>query len=127
MEDQTKREKELVDEIRSLREALKLQSEQTESQFTMIASAMDAIIAIDEAQNIIQFNPAAEQVFGYQAVEVIGKPLHMLLPEQSREQHQSHVRRFGESGATSQTAQSMGTLSGLRANGEIFPIELSIS
>jgi len=127
MEDQTKREKELVDEIRSLREALKLQSEQTESQFTMIASAMDAIIAIDEAQNIIQFNAAAEQVFGYQAVDIIGKPLHLLLPEHFRKNHHRHVENFSETGTTSRTTQSLGTLSGLRANGEIFPIEISIS
>lgn len=127
MDDQARHETELIEEIRSLREALKFQTVQSEYQSTMVAAAMDAIIGIDEAQSIIQFNTAAEHIFGYRAVDVIGKPLHMLLPEHFRKNHQGHIQSFGESGETSRTAHSMGTLSGLRANGEIFPIELSIS
>jgi PAS domain S-box-containing protein len=127
MDDHNKGKQELVDEIQALREALKFQRAQVEYQSDVIAAAMDAIVVIDEAQNIIQFNTAAEQVFGYQAVEVIGKPLHVLLPEHSRYSHHQHVQHFSESGVTSRSAHSMGTLSGLRANGEIFPVELSIS
>jgi len=127
MEEQTQREKELLEEIRSLRAALKFQSEQAESQPTMIAAAMDAIVAVDEAQNIVQFNAAAEQIFGYQAVEVIGKSLHMLLPEQFRQSHYKHLHNFSETGSTARTTHSLGTLSGLRANGEMFPIEISIA
>ena len=127
MDDQSKREQELFEEIRSLRDALKLQSEQTEYQSGLIATAMDAIIATDDAQNIIQFNTAAEKIFGYKSVEIIGKPLQILLPEHFRKHHLKHIQGFGESGVTSRTSQSMGTLSGLRANGEVFPIEISVS
>jgi PAS domain S-box-containing protein len=127
MEEQTKREKELVEEIRSLRDALKLQGEQAESQSTIIATAMDAIIVVDEAQNIIQFNAAAEQIFGYQAVDIIGKPLNILLPQHFRESHYRRLHNFQEAGTTSRTTHSLGSLSALRANGEIFPIEISIS
>ena len=42
----------------------------------IIESAMDAIIVIDEAQNIIQFNASAEQVFGHKRPDVLGKPIH---------------------------------------------------
>src|SRR5678816_2810148 len=111
MEEQIKRDMELVEEIRSLREALKFQSEQAESQSTIIAAAMDAIIVIDEAQNIIQFNAAAEQIFGYQAVDIIGKPLNVLLPEQFRESHQRRLKNFSETGSTTRTTHSLGTLS----------------
>ena len=127
MEEQTQREKALLEEVRSLRAALKYQSEQAESQSTLVAAAMDAIIVVDEAQNIIQFNVAAEQVFGYQAVDVIGKPLHMLLPEHFRKSHYKRLENFSESGSTARTTHSLGTLSGLRANGEVFPIEISIA
>ena len=127
MEEQIQREQELLEEVRSLRAALKFQSEQAESQSTLVAAAMDAIIAVDEAQNIMQFNAAAEQVFGYQAVEVIGKPLHMLLPEHFRQSHHAHLQKFGADRSTTRTTHSLGTLSGRRANGSIFPVEVSIS
>jgi len=127
MNDRARCEQELVEEIRSLREALKFQNEQAESQSTMIAAAMDAILVIDESQNIVQFNTAAERVFGYQAMDIIGKPLHILVPEHFHKDHFKHIQDFSETGATSRTTHSLGTLSGLRANGEVFPIEISIS
>jgi PAS domain S-box-containing protein len=127
MEEQTQQEKELLEEVRSLRAALKFQSEQAESQSTLVAAAMDAIIAVDKTQNIIQFNAAAEQVFGYQAVDIIGKSLHLLLPEHFRQSHHTHIQKFGAHGTTTRTTHSLGTLSGRRANGETFPIEVSIS
>lgn len=68
-----KTRRELVEEVLSLHEALKLQEDHDKAQAfeaSMIASAMDAILAIDEAQHIIQFN-AAEPVFGYKALDVL--------------------------------------------------------
>lgn len=127
MEEQAQSKQELLEEVYVLRAALKLQSEQAESQSALVAAAMDAIIAVDEAQNILQFNAAAERVFGYQAGEVIGKPLHMLLPEHFRQNHHAHIQKFGAGGSTTRTTHSLGTLSGRRANGSIFPVEVSIS
>jgi PAS domain S-box-containing protein len=125
---QTRRE--LVEEIHALREAIRFQkdpAEWTSLESNMIASAMDPILAIDEAQNIIQFNAAAERIFGYKASEVLGKPIHILLPEQFRESHSLHVRNFGKTGLTSRDRRKLGTLTGLRANGDIFPLEISIT
>src|SRR5438046_3097972 len=53
-------------------------------------SAMDAIIAIDEQQTIVLFNPAAERVFGWKAGLVLGRRLDMLIPERFRSGHQQH-------------------------------------
>ncbi len=93
----------------------------------IIDSAMDAIITIDQRHRITRFNPAAEQMFGYPVAQVIGQPLSLLLPERYRAAHEEVVDRFGETRLTNRTMQNLGTLVGLRSNGEEFPIEISIS
>jgi PAS domain S-box-containing protein len=93
----------------------------------IIESAMDAIIVIDERQNIIQFNASAEQVFGYKRDEVLGRPIHMLLPEYLRESHQFQIQNYAETGVTTRTMHSLGVLTGQRANGGIFPMEASLT
>jgi PAS domain S-box-containing protein len=93
----------------------------------IIASAMDAIITVDGDQKILLFNAAAETMFGYSAAELIGQPLDRLLPERYRLRHRKHIRRFGEVGVTNRTMGRLGTLFGLRADGEEFQIEASIS
>ncbi len=93
----------------------------------IIASAMDAIITVDREQQIVIFNSAAEKMFGYTAEEVVGQRLDMLIPERFREAHAVYVDRFAHTSATSRTMLSLGSITGLRANGEEFPIEASIS
>src|SRR5215207_593746 len=93
----------------------------------IIDSAMDAIITIDEGQRITLFNPAAEHIFGYSAADVIGGPLDRLLPARFRSIHREHVRIFGETDITRRTMGSLGVLRGLRADGQEFPLESSIS
>jgi two-component system, cell cycle sensor histidine kinase and response regulator CckA len=93
----------------------------------VVASAMDAIITLDESQRIIVFNKAAEKMFGSPSWEVLGKPLDRFLPGPSREFHADHIRRFGEAGRTTRSMSSPGILCAVRANGEQFPIEATIS
>ncbi len=93
----------------------------------ILASAMDAIISIDEKQNIILFNQAAEKLFGYAAAEMIGQPLELLIPPAFRSDHREHVRKFGHSMTSRRTMGQLGTVKGLRSNGEEFPVEVSIS
>ena len=93
----------------------------------LVDSAMDAIIAIDENQRIVLFNPAAEKIFGIDAHHALGQGLDRLLPEVHRQTHAEHVRQFGRTGVTSRSMQALGALTGLRSNGEEFPIEASIS
>ena len=93
----------------------------------IIGSAMDAIIATDDAQRIVLFNAAAEKIFACSANEAIGSSVERFIPERFRAGHGMRVRRFGESGVSNRTLRGLGTLWGLRATGEEFPMEASIS
>jgi len=93
----------------------------------IIASAMDAILAVDDAQRLVLFNPAAEKMFCCPASEALGNSIERFIPQRFRVEHSKRVRRFAESGVTNRTLDGLATLWGLRATGEEFPIEASIS
>ncbi len=93
----------------------------------IVDSAMDAIVGIDNEQRIVLFNPAAEEMFGYPAQRILGRPLGALIPCAFRAMHAEHVDEFLATGATARRMGALQALTGLRANGEEFPIEASIS
>ncbi|TDN61973.1 multi-sensor signal transduction histidine kinase [Paraburkholderia sp. BL10I2N1] len=93
----------------------------------IIRSSMEAIITIDESQRIVIFNPMAEQLFGCPAMDAIGTPLSRFIPERFRAAHARHVDQFGVTGVSDRQMGRQRVLFGLRANGEEFPIEASIS
>ncbi|WP_175959095.1 PAS domain S-box protein [Burkholderia pyrrocinia] len=93
----------------------------------IIRSSMEAIITIDEKQTVVIFNPMAEQVFGVSAMEAIGAPLSRFIPERFRAAHARHVDQFGVTGVSERQMGRQRVLFGLRASGEEFPIEASIS
>jgi PAS domain S-box-containing protein len=103
-------------------------SEATEARLASIVdSAMDAIITVDEAQNIVLFNRAAEMVFGARREDALGTTLDRFLPARFRAGHHAHVEAFGRTGATGRRMGDNTTLWALRADGSEFPIEASIS
>src|SRR5262249_55064006 len=53
----------------------------------IVSVSADAIISIDDQQRIIMFNDGAEKIFGYSRSEVIGAPLHILIPYRFRAAH----------------------------------------
>jgi two-component system, cell cycle sensor histidine kinase and response regulator CckA len=93
----------------------------------IISSAMDAIITVDENQRIIVFNHAAEKIFRCSATEAIGQSVDKLIPERFRDAHRGHIRSFGQTGVSNRSMYSPGTLMGVRADGEEFPVEATIS
>jgi len=92
----------------------------------ILATARDAIVAIDARGRITLFNPAAEQVFGYRAEEALGQNVSLLMPAPYRDEHDEYLRRYERTGE----ARAIGrirSVQGRRKNGEVFPIELSVS
>ncbi|HLW85685.1 MAG TPA: PAS domain S-box protein [Candidatus Sulfotelmatobacter sp.] len=101
---------------------------QSQSQLTaIIQSAMDAIITVDEGQRVVIFNTAAEKMFGCTRAEAVGQPMERFIPQRFREGHAAHIRRFGQTGVSSRAMGTLGAIWGVRANGEEFPVEASIS
>jgi two-component system, cell cycle sensor histidine kinase and response regulator CckA len=93
----------------------------------VVNSAMDAIITVDAEQRIVLFNAAAERMFRCSRGQAMGRPIDVFIPARFREGHGQHVQRFGTTGVTSRSMGALGAISGLRADGEEFPIEASIS
>ncbi|MGA8151216.1 MAG: PAS domain S-box protein [Terriglobales bacterium] len=116
--------------LRDVTERVQVERDLRETQARMtgiIASAMDAIITIDRQQRIVLFNTAAEKMFGCPAAEALGDPLARFIPERFRAAHGGHIRRFEETGTTNRAMGAMGALWALRADGQEFQIEASIS
>jgi PAS domain S-box-containing protein len=99
----------------------------TERFASVVASAMDAIITLDDSLRVIVFNEAAEKMLGCPSWDAIGKPLDRFLPTQFRDIHDEHIRKFGDAGLTTRSMASPGILTAVRANGNQFPIEATIS
>jgi len=93
----------------------------------IVDSAMDGIITVDAAQNVVLFNHAAEQMFGVRREDALGAPLDRFIPQRFRQGHRAHVEKFGHTGVTSRRMGEQTTLWALRADGSEFPIEASIS
>jgi PAS domain S-box-containing protein len=93
----------------------------------IVGSAIDGIVTVDEDQRIVLFNAAAEKMFGYTASEMLGQSLQRLMPVRYQVAHAVHVKEFGRTGNTLRAMKGAAVLSGVRANGEEFPLEVSIS
>ncbi len=94
----------------------------------ILASTMDAIITMDEDQNIVIFNNAAEIMFRCSTREALGRSIDLFLPESVRSNHAKYVHAFGHTKATKRTmASSTLELTCVRADGSSFPSDISIS
>ena len=112
----------------ALAEQVSATSHESEKRYAGIFhSAMDAIITIDEKQNVLLFNPAAEQIFRCTAIQALGAPLTRFIPERYRDLHYRHVEHFSATGVSDRQMGEQRDLLGLRADGEEFPLEASIS
>ncbi|MBD1836351.1 diguanylate cyclase [Cyanobacteria bacterium FACHB-472] len=89
--------------------------------------AEDAIISVNQSQQITLFNQGAEKIFGYTANEVLGKPLSLLLPESFADAHPQDLPQFFQSESMARKIGDRREIFGCRKNGTEFPAEASIS
>ena len=93
---------------------------------SIVESALDGIIVIDELGGVQAFNPAAERLFGYSANEVLGRNVKMLMPSPDREQHDAYLGRYLTTGKKKIIGIGREVV-GLRKDGSTFPLHLSVA
>lgn len=93
----------------------------------IVDAALDAIVTVDEAYRIVLFNAAAEKMFQCAAAETLGKSLDRFIPERFRTIHRRQVVDFASTPVVSRPMGKTRQVCGVRAGGEEFPIEASIS
>jgi PAS domain S-box-containing protein len=93
----------------------------------ILAIADDAIVNLDAQQKISFFNRKAEQLFGYQAREVLGQSVDMLLPARFRARHTAQIRDFEQGPAPARLMGERGEIVGLSRAGVEIPLEASIT
>jgi PAS domain S-box-containing protein len=84
-----------------------------------------AIITITHKGIVESFNESAQKIFGYSDMEVLGKNIKMLMPDEHKHRHDGYLHSYGETGKASIIGQGR-ELVGLRKNGEEFPMHLHV-
>ena len=95
-------------------------------QGAILEAAHDAIITMDSQLNIREFNPAAEQMFGYARLDILGRNVELLLPPAERAQQARALKEYMTTGSGPLEGRQL-ELSGLRADGSDFPLELTVA
>jgi PAS domain S-box-containing protein len=92
----------------------------------ILDGVLDSIITIDASGIIVAVNPAVVKTFEYEAEELVGRNVKMLMPEPDRSSHDGHLARYQSTG----TSRAIGVgreLEGLTKTGQVFPMELTIT
>lgn len=93
----------------------------------ILNTVADAIITIDEMGRIQSFNPAAEDIFGYDSREIIGENVNILLPSPQRSKHNGYISNYLKSGRAKIIGMTNRQETGRRKDGSVFPMELSVT
>lgn len=92
----------------------------------ILETAVEGIITIDECGIVESMNRAAEKIFGYNAPEVVGKNVRVLMPSPYREEHDTYLANYRRTGR----AKIIGIgreVVGQRKDGSVFPMDLAVS
>ncbi|MBF0588339.1 MAG: CHASE domain-containing protein [Magnetococcales bacterium] len=100
-------------------------SEQEIKNRTIVETTVNGLITINGRGVVESFNPAAEKMFGYEAHQVIGHNISMLMPEPYHSAHDGYLKHYGETGHGAIIGVGR-EVQGRRQDGSIFPIYLSV-
>lgn len=93
----------------------------------IVRSSLNAIIVVDEAGLVVEFNPTAENIFGYPRELAIGRSIgDLIVPHHLRAAHQNGMNRYMTTGVPHVLNRRV-EIEAMRSNGDVFPVELSIS
>ena len=93
----------------------------------MLQNALDCVISIDHDGKIVEFNPAAEQTFGYQRDVVLGQDLaELMIPTKFQGPHRQGITQYLATGISKILNQRL-ELTALRSDGSEFPVELAVT
>lgn len=93
---------------------------------SLIDTTQDAVISIDREGRVFLFNPSAERIFGYTKAEIQGQKVNLLMAEPYASEHDNYIAPYEQTGERRAIGRIL-TVEARRKNGEIFPIELSIT
>jgi PAS domain S-box-containing protein len=100
--------------------------EKDKRQGAILEAAQDAIVTMDQQLNIREFNPAAEKMFGYDRLDILGRNVELLLPASERAVHLKALNEYLTTGRGPLKGRQL-ELRGQRANGSDFPLELTVA
>jgi len=93
----------------------------------IVQSSLDCIVVMDHEGKILEFNPAAEEVFGHARTEVLGRDLaEVIIPPALRERHRQGMLHYLATGESKVLGKRI-EMSALRSDGAEFPVELAIT
>lgn len=94
----------------------------------MISTSIDGILVVDAEGRILDYNGAAEQMFGYAREEAIGADMaELIVPDEMREAHRNGMKRYRETGERRVAGAGLLSLKAMRKDRTVFPVELSIN
>jgi PAS domain S-box-containing protein len=93
----------------------------------VVKVAPAAIVTADSAGRIIDWNPAAEKLFGWSEGEIIGQPVSVIIPERLRGAHDAGLASLAAGGEPMVLGDGVVELTGLRKDGGEIPVELSLA
>ncbi|MGM9515583.1 bifunctional diguanylate cyclase/phosphodiesterase [Roseateles sp. DB2] len=105
------------------REALLEAAQQTQ---TILDNVIDGIITIDRRGTVRSYNSSAHKIFGYEASEVVGNNITMLMPSPYAEAHDRYLADYARTGIRQVIGRGR-EVEGLRKNGERFPMSLAVN
>ncbi|TFZ00972.1 PAS domain S-box protein [Ramlibacter henchirensis] len=114
-------------EIPALRRAIDALAQADARKAAILDASLDAIITMDAEGRLLDFNRAAESIFGYRRHEAIDRRLsELIIPPRLRAAHEAGLRRFLDSGIGPVIGRRI-EVEAMRADGQEFPVELSIA